>query len=625
MGDHVALSQRGKDYWGLCPFHPERTPSFTVSSAKGLFYCFGCGKGGDAITFLRELRGVDYGPLMLELAERYAVSVEYDHANEDSVDRSAVCESLRIVLRYATDYYHSRLLGQAGRRGMDYLTKRGVQTNTLVHYTIGYADDAWDIFYKRATKDAHGAAMLTQSGLCKEKRGGLYDVLRDRVVFPILDVMGRVVAFGGRALGAQLPKYLNLGETPLYKKGEHVYGLYQAREAVRQHGFIYLVEGYMDVLSVQQTGIAHVAAPLGTALTGSQARLLRRYTERVVLLFDGDAAGITAVLRSVDVLLATELEVAIVPLPEGMDPDEYITKEGPSIFKRYLKTNEQHFIPFMLNTLGMRRSSTLRETGDVSVSVVRQVLRSIVKSPSPLVREALVGVCAEQTSFSSLVLAEELAILLGTSSKASRFGRLTKNTEGASSPVAATFQRQEQEALVFLLRHGETIVDKQGSRLSVCEHIMRATADVSFTEGQHGRMLAKIKEQVATDKWHGHKYFVQHGSEEEKKIVASALMTLPKLSPRWVEKTGATETLTPSETLMLADKIVARLQERRVDYARRMLFDADDEEHAHTGEAINAYMKQKEKQRMATATTTSRLTAFYGEPKEKAHGKSSTK
>ena len=520
VGDYVSLKRRGKELMGLCPFHNERTPSFKVTPDKGLFYCFGCGKGGDAITFLKEIRGIDFTQAILEAAERYAIPVV--QADSEEAATSGKKESARILLAYAADYYHQRLTHPQKKphRGLVYLEKRGFRAEILKHFKVGYADDDWSSFCNDARRQSYGEEVILHTGLGKRGKEGLYDVLRGRIIFPIWDASGHVVAFGGRALDAEVPevpKYINLGDTLLYKKGRHLYGFRQAKEAVTKHGFVYLVEGYLDVLAAHQAGVEHTMGVLGTALTPTQARLLKRVAKRVVLMFDGDASGLSATWRSIDVLFAEQMAVTVVRLPNGMDPCDCLIQERGASFEHQLK--EQDFISFAFDTAH----------GANDVALVRKILSTLAKNPSPLDREQYLKACVERSSFSFKALSAELELTLGKARGPSQLSPPEPRKEqGARGSTEALFQEQERGVLKFLLRYGDELVGEQGAEVSVYEYFMSIVDHALFTQGLAGRMLSTIAEQLSTNKWRGHEHFLRHGNEEEKSLVAEALVAQPK-------------------------------------------------------------------------------------------------
>jgi DNA primase len=330
VGDYVALKPAGSRLKGLCPFHQEKTPSFSVDPERGLFYCFGCQAGGDVFRFAMLSEQIDFPEAVEFLARRWAVPLPTADSPRDRL-RRRVLEAGQV----ADGWFRERLADPGeGRKAREYLQRRGIGESTAEALGLGYAPDDWERLNRHLRERRFRPDEIEAAGLALRRKSGdgHYDRFRDRLIFPIRDVHGRPVAFGGRALGDGEPKYLNSPETPAYVKGEHLYGLDLARDAVRREGYAILVEGYLDLAAVRQAGLDNVVASLGTALTAAQARLLSRTGPRVVIAYDGDAAGIAAAARGLDALLEQGLEVRIADLPEGLDPDDLIRERGAETF-----------------------------------------------------------------------------------------------------------------------------------------------------------------------------------------------------------------------------------------------------------------------------------------------------
>jgi DNA primase len=338
IGEFVALKKSGREYKANCPFHEERTPSFYVVPDKGFYKCFGCGKSGDVFSFVMERQGMDFVDAVKHVAARSGVEIREVGRGRDEEDPH---RPLYEINGFARDWFRRQLLDEKiGERARAYLKGRGVGPDVAERFGLGYAPDEWRGLREAAAKHGLDEAKLLEVGLlAKGEKGEPYDRLRDRIVFPIEGLSGRVIAFGGRILRADVkdaPKYLNSPETPIFLKGHNLYGLSWARNSIRKEERALVVEGYMDVVSLAARGFENVVAPLGTALTREQARLLSRYCSRVLLLFDSDAAGLKATFRAGDVLLEEKLHPAVVTLPQGEDPDTVVRKEGPDALRRYM-------------------------------------------------------------------------------------------------------------------------------------------------------------------------------------------------------------------------------------------------------------------------------------------------
>lgn len=363
VGDYVQLKRQGQNYWACCPFHNEKSPSFSVNPSKGLYKCFGCGKAGGVIQFVMDIEGSSYPEALRGLAKKYGVAVpeEEERTPEEQLAQNER-DSQYIVSNWAKDHYHRLLQNTEEGMGVGYayLKERGLNLTTIQTFELGYSLDQWDDLLKSAEKAGYQLKYLEKTGLVIKREddqghdtGRRYDRFRGRVMFPIHNVSGRVVGFGARTLKRddKMAKYLNSPESEIYHKSDVLYGLFQARQPIRNQELCYLVEGYLDVLSLHQGGIKNVVASSGTSLTEGQIRLLKRYTDNATVLYDGDAAGIKASLRGIDLLLEGGLNVRVVLFPDGDDPDSYIRKVGDQRFVEYIETQSQDFITFKAKLL----------------------------------------------------------------------------------------------------------------------------------------------------------------------------------------------------------------------------------------------------------------------------------
>lgn len=336
VSQYVNLKRRGKNLVGLCPFHSEKTPSFTVYPENGSFYCFGCGVGGDVFTFTGLIENLDYMESIKLLAERSGISLPQD-GYDDSMQR--LKKKIYDINRDTARFFHSFLMSPGGKWALDYLTGRGLTVKTIKHFGLGAAPDSWDaLIHHLKEKGYTESDMLAANVISKSERGGIYDRFRKRVMFPIINIRGNIVAFSGRAMPGedkQAGKYVNTSDTPVYKKSENLFGINFAKSVCSER--VILVEGNMDVISLHQAGFENTVAPLGTAFTTEQANLLSRYTKEIVLMLDADAAGQKAVRRASGLLENTGLSVRVVVIPDGKDPDEYIKKNGKERFAALLE------------------------------------------------------------------------------------------------------------------------------------------------------------------------------------------------------------------------------------------------------------------------------------------------
>ena len=392
IGDYVSLKKKGANLWACCPFHGEKSPSFSVSPAKGIYKCFGCGKAGDSIRFIMDIEGLGYGEALRHLAKKYGIEIQETVMTDEQLQSQNERESLLIALNYAKNYYQNNLFkhdeGQA--IGYPYFKERGFSDKTINTFELGYSLESWDAFTKEALKNGYSLEVLEKAGLTiikdneQNNQNKSFDRFRNRVTFPIHNVSGKVIAFGARILKADKSqaKYLNSPETEVYHKSNVLYGIFQAKNAIRTKDVCYLVEGYTDVISLHQAGIENVVASSGTSLTIEQIRLIGRFTQNITVLYDGDTAGIKASLRGMDMILEEGLNVKLVEFPEGEDPDSYVQKIGSEDFLKHIQNNATDFITF-------KAELSLKEAGNdpfKRAELIKDMVGSISKIPDSIKR-----------------------------------------------------------------------------------------------------------------------------------------------------------------------------------------------------------------------------------------------
>jgi DNA primase len=395
INDFVSLKKRGSNYIACCPFHNEKTPSFNVNPTRQIYKCFGCGKAGDSVKFVMDIENIGYGEALRYLAKKYGIEIEEQEQTPEDLLRQNERESLLIVLNFAKTFFQEALQKSDEGRGigLSYFRERGFTNPTIDAFELGYSFDQWDALMQEGLRKGYNRDLLEKAGLILVKEGAdgrspkTFDRFRGRVMFPIHNVSGRVIAFGARILKTDKsqPKYLNSPETTVYHKSQVLYGIYQAKQTVRQEDVCYLTEGYTDVISLHQAGIKNVVASSGTSLTTEQIRLIARFTPNITILYDGDAAGIKAALRGLDMVLEEGLNLKLLLLPNGEDPDSYVHKVGAEEFKAYIKANSKDFIDF-------KAGQWLAEAGNdpnKRAEGISDVCASITKIPDPLKRQTL--------------------------------------------------------------------------------------------------------------------------------------------------------------------------------------------------------------------------------------------
>ena len=355
VGQYVTLKRSGSNMFGLCPFHGEKTASFSVAPNKGIYYCFGCHKGGGAINFMMEVEGLSYPDAVRALAKRVGMEVPED---EQYQSRYRAQERLWALMKEAGRFYHEQLYTKAGEACLAYVQKRGLSKPIVTRFGIGFAPDSWNALVDAMRKKGYTDKEMIDANLVGEKNGRIYDRFRNRLMFPIIDVRGNVIGFGGRVLDNSTPKYINTTETLIFNKGKNLFGLNLAKKSM--FPYLILVEGNIDVVTLHQYGFDNAVASLGTSLTEEQATLLSRYTEQVVLIYDGDAPGQKAAKRAIPILEKTGIEVKVLQIPDNMDPDDYLRKFGPDKFNMLLSDSSNR-VEYQLNSIASKYNLTVDE------------------------------------------------------------------------------------------------------------------------------------------------------------------------------------------------------------------------------------------------------------------------
>lgn len=409
VSDFVSLRRRGANYWGLCPFHDDKTPSFSVSQSKGVCKCFSCGKGGSAIHFIMEHEQLSYYEALKYLAKKYNIEIHEKELTDEEKQKRSDRESMFVINSFAQEFFSKSLLEtDEGRSvGLAYFKERGFNEDIIRKFGLGYSPEKRDALALEAQKRGYKIDYLLKTGLCREgQEGRVYDLFSGRVMFPVYSVSGKVVAFGGRILksGVKISKYFNSPESDIYHKSNELYGIYQAKRAIEKERCCYLVEGYTDVLSMHQSGIENVVASSGTALTHGQIRLIHRFTDNITVLYDGDAAGIKASLRGIDLILQEGLNIKVVLLPDGEDPDSFSKSQSAESFRRYIRTHETDFIRFKTQLL-------LDDAGEDPIkraAIISNIVESISLIPDAIVRSVYVQECSRLLQIDEQVLLSEL-------------------------------------------------------------------------------------------------------------------------------------------------------------------------------------------------------------------------
>lgn len=501
VGDFVTLKKRGANMLGLCPFHNEKTPSFTVSPAKNIYKCFGCGKGGNPVNFLMEHESYTYVEALRALAERYNIKLPEEKVEDpgEEYKKASERESILIALKFAGEYYSDLLNNdEEGKTlGMSYFEERGFRPETIQKFGLGYTKNEWNHFHSHAQKAGYQDEFLQKAGLINtNSQGTIYDTFRGRVMFSIHSLSGKIVAFAGRILekDPKVAKYVNSPETEVYHKSEILYGLFFARQAIRLQDECFLVEGYTDVITLHQAGIENVVASSGTSLTEKQIKLVKRFTENITVLYDGDAAGLKASLRGIDMILEAGLNVRVVVFPDGEDPDSYCKKLGGAGFRDYIKENSKDFILFKSGLL----SAEAKDDPVKKAGVIRDIVETISKIPDNLKRSGFIKACGSLLDVQEQLLINEVNKVRRALKKEEK--NFVKHEEVASTLNKQieqilhvdTQENQERDIIRLLLQYGHLPYNDEHT---VAEFLIYEIEHdtVEFTTPVYAGILAEYK------------------------------------------------------------------------------------------------------------------------------------
>ncbi|MCG8411689.1 MAG: DNA primase [Bacteroidales bacterium] len=552
--DFVNLKKRGVNYLGLCPFHNEKTPSFTVSPSKGIYKCFGCGKGGNAVNFVMEHEHLGYPEALKYLAKKYNIEVVEKELTAEEIQQQNERDSLLVATKFANTYFQEKLHKHNDGRaiGLSYFKERGFRENIIKKFELGYSLDVRDAFTIAAKEKGFKIDYLEKSGLTIVKENNQYDRFRGRVIFPIHGLSGNVIGFGGRILkkDVKAAKYLNSPESEIYHKSRILYGMYFAKKSITQHDKCYLVEGYTDVISMHQSGIENVVASSGTSLTVEQIRLIKRFTPHVTIIYDGDAAGIKASLRGIDLVLEQGLNVKVLLLPDGEDPDSFAKKHSATELTSFINDNEEDFITFKTRLLSKEAKSDPVK----KANLISDIVRSISVIPENITRTVYIKECSSILNINEKVLYGEInKIRRRTYEKEYKRSLSPDSTFQQASPSVPSFvsdiysEAQEKELIRLLLLYGDKTLytyqeDKYDDEriVSVSEYIISEILndDLEFKNLIYKQIFQEYLEAVNQGKFIENKHFVYHQDPEISKLSAD-LLSKPYTLSKIFTKAGA--------------------------------------------------------------------------------------
>ena len=579
IGDFINLRRRGVNLIGNCPFHDEKTPSFTVSPSKNIYKCFGCGKGGDSVRFIMDHEHLSFPESIKFLAVKYRIEIEETENTAKEIENKLITDSLYIANDFARDYFCYVLFNrQEGKSiGLSYFKERGFREATIKKFQLGYALDERDEFTKKAIDKKFNIEHLRTLGLTSKSD---LDFFRSRVMFTIHNISGKVVAFAGRTLSSdkKQPKYINSPESEIYNKRAVLYGLYFAKDAIRKNDECILVEGYTDVITLHQGGIENVVASSGTSLTKEQIRLIKRYTPNIKIIYDGDPAGVKAALRGLDLILESDMNVKLVLLPENQDPDSFLAGNGTEAFNAFLKDNEEDFIFFKTRVL-------LSDTGNDPIKktiVIRDIVSSIAKIPDTFKRTLYIRQCGEMLDLSESVLLNEVNKVVRADAKAKKESNSPHSQElpvdsedqwlnpkpvlSQSEPeILRNDAWQEKAVCAILVNYGHQVIDET-KKQTVSQYILESVQDILsyFDIELYRKIIEQVGKKIDAGFTPDHAWFTGHEDEEIRNFAINA-MSSPYTYASWEKKEMFLQTQKmPDENYVRdAESALLRLQLRK--------------------------------------------------------------
>ena len=533
------LKKKGTNYWACCPFHNEKTPSFSVSPTKGIYKCFGCGKGGNSVNFVMELGGFTYPEALRELSKKYNIEIQEKELTPDQVDRANKRDGTYLISSYANKFFQKELWNSKEGKlvGLSYFNQRGFSKEIIEKFQLGYSPKQKDALTKQAIKDSYQKEFLEESGLSFFNEKSSADRFRERVIFPIHNYSGKVLGFGGRALDPKnKAKYLNSPENLIYHKSKVLYGLYFSKSEIAKENNCYIVEGYTDVVSMHQAGIKNVVSASGTALSAEQVNLIGRLTKNITLLFDGDDAGLRASFKSIDLILKEGMNVKIVMFPEGEDPDSYSKKLSQEEYITFLSKNEKDFIQYKTELL----NKTSKNEPAVRVKYIKDIARSISMIPDRLLRSEYCKLSSSLIDISEEDLLREVSIFL--QGKQSNPIIRNSSTESNSSPQinnseikSTLLDSCEREILRLLINYGDRILEFEEEQIKVSEFVFDELNHdkINFSNDLYRDVLEEYKSLISDSEEININHFLQHENDEIQQLSISFVSKKHEISSRW--------------------------------------------------------------------------------------------
>ena len=584
VSEFVTLRKSGANYKGLCPFHNERTPSFYVSPSKGYCKCFSCGKGGNSVGFIMEHEQMTYPEALRWLAHKYGIEIKEKELTEEEKQEQNERESMFIVNEWAAQYFENVLHNEPDgiAIGMQYFRSRGFRDDVINKFKLGFALNGRSTMSDAALAKGYKKEFLVKTGLSyeREQTGELFDRFAGRVIFPWIGISGKVVAFGGRVLDSRTKgvnqKYVNSPESEIYHKDHELYGIYQAKKAIAKEDRVYMVEGYMDVISMHQSGIENVVANSGTALSVHQIRTLHRFTQNIVLLYDGDAAGIHAALRGTDMLLAEGMNVKVLRFPDDEDPDSFARKHTAADFRKFVEDNQTDFIVFKINLLLRGVTDPMKRS-----EAINSIVKSISVIQNQIVRATYLKECSHRTGISEQTLINTMNGFIQNSREQATKEMRRELEREANTPIAAAPAPKEPERIVeqmiiqMVIRHGEELItvkneDEEDVSLPLAQYVSidLSADDLHFHNPLYDRVLQECVDHLNDEGFKAETYFTHHPDIEVNKLAID--MTIDRFQ---LSKSFAKQNIGYSTTTQILHLIL----DFRKDYVDEMLKQKENE------------------------------------------------
>ncbi len=609
VSEFVQLKKRGVNYLGLCPFHNEKTPSFTVSPTKDIFKCFGCGKAGNSVNFIMEHEHLSYPEALKYLAKKYHIEVEEKELSQEELEKQNERESLLVLSAYASRQFTENLFtaDEGISVGLTYFKERGFRQDTLKKFEVGYSFEKRDAFTKKALEEGFKPDFLVKTGLSIQHEDRYFDRFSGRVMFPIHSLSGQVLGFGGRVLktDAKTAKYLNSPESEIYHKSRILYGMYQARKTITQDDKCYMVEGYTDVMSMHEAGVFNVVASSGTSLTQEQIRLVKRFTPNMTILYDGDAAGIKASIRGIDLVLEEGMNVKIVLLPDGEDPDSYSKKVSNEEFHKYIKENETDFIRFKTKLLMQEAGTDPLKRAEL----IRDVVKSIAVIPDSITRTIYIKECSTFLEVAEPVIYNEVNKLLRQKNFKDRnqypsIEDLPVPPTNITKPIVPetnTAWYSEREVIRLLLKFGnyefeKKLSDEDGKSevLFVSDFIVKElnSDDIDFDNKVCANIFSEFSFSFAQGLIAGDKNFVKHADPAISSFSAELLTEPYELSKIWKIKQTYVTTEQDKYKILVEESVLKFKSEKLKGLQKELMIQMDQAYKVSDIEQVNKLIKK---------------------------------